>query len=283
MAKIADRYLEKHKAYNNSDVRIPDLRHGGQFGYAPNLSEVISTTPFTRYPGMFNILPDGDIWKKTLKFLIEVHPKSVTGFNATITLTTASVPIDPSGAEMTPVNDATIEHSKITYTYPMDFVGEPIKAYMREFIRLGIWDPILNRPLISTLGLDNVPDDWTLDMYSWDIIAIEPDVHFRHAVKAWEMFGCHFLTSGPIVGSKDPLNAKNVDELSFESTGTDESNYGTRAVAQKIMNEIKITDANPYNVKSALTDEQLDEIKAGRGGYFSTVQSVKDRQIKLKT
>lgn len=287
MSEIKERYIDKGALYNHTDARLPDLRYGGHFGYAPNLSEVVSSTPYipkdliiriTRMPGMFDLLEDSSLWKEMLRYLVEVHPKSVTGFDATITLSTSDVPIDPSGAVIKPVNDSTIQHSDITMTYPMDFVGEPIVKFWTEFIRLGIWDPILNRPLISTI-VDEVPNDWTLDMYSWDIIAWEPDVHFKKCAKAWEVYGMHVLGSGPIQGSKDPLNPKSVNELSYQCTGVDESNEGTRKIAQKIMDEMSILKANPYNTKSQITDDQLEEVINGKGGYFDTLKSVKDRQL----
>lgn len=288
MSRISDRYIEPGKAYNTTDVRMPDLRHGGQFGYAPNLSEVISTTPniprdmvinITRYPGMFDLFTDGEIWKETLKYMIEVHPKAITGFDATVTLGTSDVQISPSGATIRPVNDALIEHSKLSMVYPMDFSNEPIVTFWKEFIRIGIRDPILKRPLISTMGLSNIPDDWTLDMYSWDMIAYEPCIHFKKVTKAWEVYGCHVLGSGPITGSKDPLNPRSVDELTYELTGVDESDIGTRTAAQAILDKINLTSANPYTVKSALTEADIGLITDSKSGYFKTLSDVKANQI----
>lgn len=292
MSKISDRYIVPGKAYNHTDVRMPDLRYGAQFGYAPNLSEVISTTPniprdmvinITRYPGMFDLFTDGEIWKETLKYMIEVHPKSITGFDATIVLGTSDVQISPSGATIRPVNDATIQHSKLQMTYPMDFSNEPIVSFWKEFIRIGIRDPILKRPLISTLGLDNIPDDWTLDMYSWDMIGYEPNVHFKKVSKAWEVYGVHPLGSGPITGSKDQLNARSVNELTYELTGVDESNIGTRVAAQAIIDKIDLAKANPYTVRSDLTEADIGLVTDGKAGFFKTLEDVKKNQLEITT
>jgi len=288
MSKISDRYLEPGKAYNHTEMRMPDVRHGGMFGYAPNLSEIISTTPniprdmivlITRYPGMFDLIEDGPIWKEALKYMVEVHPKAITGFDATITLGTSDVQISPSGATIRPVNDATISHSKLNMIYPMDFQNEPIVTFWKEFIRMGIRDPILKRPLISTMDIKRLPDDWTLDMYSWDLIGFEPNVHFTKVVKAWEVYGVHPLGSGPITGSKDPLNPRSIEDLTYELTGVDESDIGTRVAAQAILDKINITKANPYTVKSQLTDTEIGAIAESKEGYFRTLQDVKDNQL----
>lgn len=290
MSTIEQRYLKPGRAYNDGKSRLPDLRFGGQFGYAANLSELVSTTPYiakdiivniTRYPGMYDLMPDGDLRKETLKQLVEVHTESITGFDRTITLGTSDVVISASGAKIRPVNESRINHSDLTLNYAMDFQGEPIKAFWSEFIRIGIWDPYLQRPAISTLELEeDLPGDWTLDMYTWDMVCYEPDVHFKYAHKAWEIWGCHPLTGGDDKGAKDPLNAKSVDKMAFPITGIDISNNGTKQIAQAIMDKVKIVGANPYNLKSPLTEEQIKEVVDGKGGYFSTLENVKAGQIK---
>jgi hypothetical protein len=287
MANISTKYIEPGKAYNNLDMRIPDLRHGSQFGYSPDPKAILSNTPevrrdlvvhVTRFPGAFDLIPDGDLWRRTLQSLIETKPKSVTGFDATVTLETGNSEVDRTGNAIKPITGGSIQHTELQVTYSHDYVGSPIVRFWSEFLRMFAYDVNTGMPGISTMDVE-LPDDWTLDMYTFDIIAYEPNIHFRKVLRSWEVYGCHNTASGTIQGGNDPLGGKSVEELSYTFTGVDVFNDGTIKAAQAILDKADLKGANPYSQKSGLTDEQISRITEGGNGYFSTIDRVRDNQI----
>ena len=88
MSRLANALLTGAFASNSTSPML-DLRLGGQNGYSPQLTAWVSNQAYVQRnmtalvieaPVGFQYMPDPGFWVGAFKALIELHPKSITGF-----------------------------------------------------------------------------------------------------------------------------------------------------------------------------------------------------------
>lgn len=288
---MTEHLLLAKEGYNSSGLPILDLRFGGQWGYAPNLSEIENATAYVphdlsivvvRHPRMFDYLLKPEIWIDGLRSLISTHAYSIEGFNHSLTLTTSDYEVGAGGEMMKAPVDAKRTPTELTFNF-RELEGQPISRFLEAWIRIGIWDPDTNHPMITTMELGKaLPDTWLLSEYSMTILAFEPDTHFKNVQRSWVVTGCFPLSSGEVTGARSPAQAKSLREMSIQFSGIAESNEGTRLWAQTILEKLNVKGATPYNTKSFLTDTDVTYVENGKAGYFDSVKYHRDNQVPAK-
>ena len=154
-----NKFMKPQEAYNNTGASVLNIRYGGQWGYAPNLREIESSTSYVtrdltvllvRPPKMFSLFNGSDPkkWTEGLRSLVETHAYSITGFNSTLTLETSAYDVGAGGEQMKAVVDAKRTPTDLTFNF-RELDGQPISRFLESWIRIGIWDPDTNHPLIA--------------------------------------------------------------------------------------------------------------------------------------
>jgi len=264
------------KAFGNG-VKQPllDFRRGGQHGYAPNLTEWVSNQAYIRRnlicilleaPGFFQLMPDSSIWIQSLKSLVELHARSIEGFNAALTVEFAEHPVGGAGEMQQEVTDVKRARTEPVFNF-VEKYGRPIQTFLEMWIRYGMMDPDAKIAMAGTLTSSNTatrsgqtlnaaggrPTDLLADWSTMTCLFIEPDNLHRSVVKSWITTNMMPKETGPIEGKRDLTTASDLLELSIPFTGISQYGLGVNNLAQAILNQINITNAVPFLHKAFIT------------------------------
>jgi hypothetical protein len=287
MGRLTDAILQPgtgHSAGKNAPM--VDLQYGGQMGYAPDLTEWVSNQAYVKRnvicllveaPKGFSMLPNPEKHIATLRALVELHAMSIEGLNQTLEVETTENPVGGGGEMQEDFTDV-----KRTRTQPVfrwnEKYGMPIATFFSSWIRNLIMDPDTKYPAITTLA--NVPADMLADMYSATMLFIEPDATHSKVVKSWLVTNMFPKSSGEITGRRDLTQANEPQSYDINFTGISQSGIGVDAFAQKLLDGIAKTGANPY-LRPAFVQEIQADILATKKGYSNDVAALGSQAIKL--
>jgi len=278
MTRVASALLGDNAFGNGAKQPLLDLRSGGQHGYAPNLTEWVSNQAYIRRnlicilleaPGFFQLMPHPEVWIQSLKSLVELHARSIEGFNAALTVEFAEHPVGGAGEMQQEVTDVKRARTEPVFNF-VEKYGRPIQTFLEMWIRYGMMDPDAKIAMAGTLsssatavsrgtqGLgysttDKRPSDLLADWSTMTCLFIEPDNLHRSVVKSWITTNMMPKETGPIEGKRDLTTASDLLELSIPFTGISQYGLGVNNLAQAILNKINITNAVPFLHKAFIT------------------------------
>lgn len=281
MARITDALLDQRAFARNAQSPMLDLSAGGgQFGYSPKVSELVSSQAYVRRnviallleaPRFFQLMPDPQKWVETLKSLVELHARSIEGLNAGITLEFDEHPVGGAGEMQSEITDSKRARTEPSFTF-VEKYGRPIQTFIQNWIQYGGMDPDTKYALVGTLSGEK-PEDLLLDWYTASMLFIEPDLLHRKVVKAWLVAGMMPKSTGAVEGKRDLTTAHEVLNLTIEFTGVAQVGLGVDTFAQQILDSINISNANPYLRPSAVEDLSSD-VKSATEGYQRGVEEL---------
>ena len=275
--------VDHGELYSVGDTTL-DLRYGGNYGYSPRIDQWLNNKAYIprdlvplviTSPRMFELDGNGPQWTQTLKAFIELHCKKIEGYKATLTVNTASQQVRDE-VQQDPTRGVRDRSDPVFSAVEKE--GNPIQKFLEWWITYGILDPDSGRILASSLP--KAPSDWLADWYTMSLLVFDPDTMFRHVRRAWVSVNMFPLTTGDIIGEKDPDNDKSILELSIGFSALTVTNEGTRQFAERIVKSISIKHALPANQKF-WKNKQDDNINVQEGdvGYAAGVKDVVDAQL----
>jgi len=280
MARITEALLGQRAFGRGSNQPMLDPTFGGQLGYAPNLPEWVSNQAYVRRqiipilleaPKFFQYMPEPQKWIDTLKAIVELRPRSIEGLNAGVTLEFEEHPVGGAGEVQEEVVDSKREPSKVVMTF-VDLYGMPIQNFLYQWITYGIMDPATKFALINTLTGAR-PDDMLADQFTMSMLFLEPDPSHRRVVKSWVGTNMMPRSTGEITGKRNLTEPNELSNLSIEFTGIYQFNLGTNQFAQKVLESIRMDNANPFLAPSFIQDISAD-VQASAKGYKSGIETL---------
>ena len=261
-----------------------DLRLGGRGGYAPVLAEFINNQAYIRkplipillqYPKFFDLMPNPNIWIETLKAIVELHPKSIDGFNAGLQVDTDTHPVGGGGELQHEVVNVKRQPSEPSFTY-VEKYGMPIKTFFYYWITYGLQDPDTKFALVNTLDSNNIKNfDLTAEQYSMTMLFIEPDPTHTKVLKSWVTTNMFPIDSLDIIGKRDLPAGSELDEFSIKFSGISQFSLGTNSFAQSILeaSQKNLVNSNPYYRKSFLNGKDAN-ITDTSNGYETNIEKL---------
>jgi hypothetical protein len=280
MSRITDAILANKAFGTESTQPMLDFTYGGQQGWAPNLTEWVSNQAYVRRnlicvlleaPRFFSLLPDPQKWVSSLKSLMELHCKSIEGFNAGLTVEVDEHPVGGAGEMQQEVTDVKRARTEPSFTF-VEKYGMPIQTFLHNWITYGLMDPDTKFAMSGTLSGQR-PDDLLADWYSMSCLFLEPDPQHRKVVKSWVTTNMFPKGTGEIIGKRDLTAASEVLNLTVEFTGISQFSLGTNKFAQQILETINLNNANPYLRPSFIQDISAD-VNAAADGYKKVVEDL---------
>lgn len=265
MSRIPEALLGA-KAFNrNKREQMLDPTYGGQFGWSVQLTEWINNAAYVptnlkcillEAPLFFQLMPEPNKWVQVLRSLVELHAETIEGLEAGLEVTIADHNLGGAGEVQHEYTDVKRTASSVTFKWT-ELYGRPIQTFLHDWITYGLMDPDVKYAMISTLARDRIPLDHLPDWYSMSALFYETDRTHRTVVKAW--VGANMFPKGTkeISGKKDKNTAPSLLELPIEFTGHYQFNLGTKAFAQRIIDEINQVNANPFLAPSFI--QQIDK------------------------
>lgn len=287
MSRLTDAILQNTTAYaQGHSAPMVDLKYGGQMGYAPELAEWVSNAAYVRRnlicvlleaPKGFQYLPNPDYWISTLRALVELHPLSIDGLNAGLEVEFAQNPVGGAGQQQEDVTDVKETQSSPTFRWGEKH-GMPIASFFRGWITNLMMDPNSKYANIATLS--NRPTDMLPDMYTASMLFIEPDPLHNKVIKSW--LGANMMPkgTGEITGRRDMTQANETPTYDIGFTGIFQYGLGVDQFAQKILDSLSITGANPQN-RAAFVNAITSDILATKKSYSNEVQSMAANAVRV--
>lgn len=287
MARLTEALLNNKAHSRGMTQPMLDLTMGGQMGFAPNLTEWVSNQAYVRRnlfcllleaPRFFRYLPEPEKWVATLRSLVELHPKTIEGLNAGLTVETAETPVGGGGEMQEEITNVKRTRSQPVFTFDEKY-GMPIQTFLREWITQGMMDPDSKVANVGTLAGDR-PKDMLADQYAMTCIFIEPDPTHRKVMKSWVTTNMFPKGTGDIIGKRDLTSDSEILTLNIEFTGVSQFNLGTNALAQRLLDNININNANPYLRPAFIQSIAPDVDIANGAGYRAQAENLSNTALK---
>ena len=287
MSRLPDALLRGEAYSKGSMGKVIDVTYGGENGWVPDYSEIVSATHHTsrqtfckliEYPTGFDFLPNPEMWIRALKGIMERQVEKIEGLKATITAEYAESPYGGAGEIFHDPTDVKREASSVSLTIK-DKAGRPIQRFFENYILYLIGDPNTKTPLISTLTGDK-PFDMLSDRRAFTMLYWESDATGMFVDKAWIGYNQMPKSAGTNESRRDLTSGGTVSELSIELTGTYEYTQGAVALAQQYLNAINFTNARPFMAAPGVTASHPN-IEAVGGGFKANVEKLGTTSIRV--
>lgn len=285
MSRLADTMLGQKAYARSANQPMLDLNLGGQFGYAPNISQFYSNAAYVRKnlfpivleaPRFFQLMPDPQKWVQSLKVLIENRSITIEGLNSTLKPDFDDHQVGGAGEIQQEVVDMKRERSAPVHTF-IEIYGRPITTFIQYWLQYGMMDPDTKFALVGTLS-GQKPEDMLPDWFTATILYIEPDPMFKKVVQSWVCTNMMPMEGVESIGKKDPTSPSEILKISMPFTAITQSGAGVNAFAQKIMDGIQITNANPYE-RPAFIQNISSDLQAIKEGYSDSIRAVSQNAV----
>ena len=271
--RVTEALLEGRAQSEGVTNPMLDLRYGGQFGLANALGEWVSNAAYVQR-NMFPILIAAPKFFQNsihsasltaqLRALVELHPRSIEGLQSGMTVDTSTTPVGGAGEEQDEVIDVKRARSAPVFNF-FEKYGRPIQSFLSWWIQYGLMDPDTKQANVGTLA-SGYPTDMLPDEYTATCLYIEPDRTHRKVAKAWLCTNMFPKGTGDITGKRDLTSAMSLLELSVEFSAITQVGLGVDTMAQKLMDAINVTNANP-NLRAAFIDSIHADVQKIKQGY----------------
>ena len=268
--KINESFVgENNSGFYAEDIPGLDLKRGGQWGLLPVIGGEANGKPIHEYmheqsyhrkdliaivletPKGFDLLPNAKEWKMAIKALFEVHAKTISGLNSTLTVGVENKAMGLSGAEFVEPNDVTRESSSVVLGGISERYGIPFETLLDVWIRYMIKDPDIKAPLINRLvDAFQLPEAWTADYYSCTVLYIEPDTMLRKPVHAWVVSNQFPQAGLEVIGSKDKAtpNGNKESEITMGGIALPPTNKKVKELSAKILDALELWTKDPEEI-----------------------------------
>ncbi len=289
--RLQDAVLEKKAHIKHSGAIAVDIRQGAQNGATTDFRGFVSNAAYVRKniipilieaPRGFRDLGEEEVWTGTLKALVELHPKSIEGLNATLTAEFQETAVGGAGEMQADWSDTKRQVSTPTFSY-VDKYGLVINRFFEGWISGLLGDAITKYPtVIANPNTRRENMDFLPDYRSATMLFIEPDPNHQQVQYAWLCCNMMPKTAGERVGSRDLTQGGQLAEYSIEYTAMTQVGAGVNEFAKKILGMLDLNGMNP-NLHRAFSLEWYDDIsadvKAQNSGYQFQLDEVSRTQI----
>lgn len=284
MARAADVFLPDGVAYaQGSQNPVIDLSKGGQQGYTPDYTSWISNQAYVsrqvipilvEAPTAFLNLQASDMWIATLRSLVELQPLSITGLQMEMTIETSDAnPVGGGGQVQEEFTNVTMQRSTPTFRWNERY-GLAIYNFLTAWVRYCMMDPESKVASVNTIPGNAVPD-MLADRYTMTMAFIEPDPTHTKVVKAWlctNMFPKNSIGSA-LSGRREMAAGGEIATLDQEFSALTQQGAGVNAFCQRLLNQINITNANPFNREAFIQDIDA-EVNNAPTGYAQGISDL---------
>lgn len=270
---------------SNMGRRMSNPNYGGVMGWSPNPTQWINKTGYVRRnlipivlraPAGFAYLPNPDDWYAATRAIFETHPISIEGLNSTLTVAASDTPYGGAGEQFQDPTNVTRERTSPSFTLP-DLYGAPVNAYLESWIQYLIMDPETKTALVNTLG-SQIPPDMMADIYTMDMLFIEPDPQQSSVIRAWIVYNMFPLSGGEVQGRRDITTDMENMRYTVQMAGFAQIGTGVKAFAQSVLDGMRIAGANPFHRRTYLEGIDADILRA-KTGWGNQLQELSDNQV----
>lgn len=279
---MAERLLGADHSLTNGKSRAIDLSLGGQQGLKRDNTNWVSGTPYTkqkliptllRAPGAFRWLPDGADRVRILKALIELHSKSITGLNSSLTVDVGETVVNNTEMMQT-VTKTSRERSSPSHTFT-EVYGKAVTTFFKEWIVELLQDPESGHPGIAGraeyIAAGSPP--LLADMVSASVLYYEPNPE-RSAVQG-EAYLCVNMFPLGVTDEAQSVKGEGNELQDVEITFSALTTIGRPvSLLAKAQLDALNKEGVAVNALSLAETEIAADVAAAVGGYASGVNAL---------
>lgn len=280
MARIDNALMNGTAFGRDTTAPMTNLQYGGQFGWSPDLSQVLGNQAYVRRnlipvvleaPRFFQLMNDPARWVASFVSLIEKHCRTIEGYNAGLKASFDDHPVGGGGEMQQEITDMKRDRSEPVFTF-IEKYGRPVQTFLEYWMRYGMMDPETKYATVGTLA-GGAPSDLLADWYTATILVFEPDPTHTKIEKAWITTNFAPMNNGEVVGRRDLAAAGEMSTLAIPFTGISQYGLGVNVFAQQILDNIRMANANPFNKPAFLQSIHAD-VAAATENYKSSVENL---------
>lgn len=286
MTRMNDQMMTAGRSYTiGSQHQSSNPAYAGVMAWSPNPTHWVGKTGYVRRnliplvlraPAGFQYLPNPDDWYGTTRSVFEEHPLSIDGLQSTLTVTASETPYGGAGEQFQDPTNVTRERSNVAFNLP-DIYGGSLNQFLESWIKYLIMDPETKTALVNTLG-GQIPPDMMADIYTMDMLFIEPDAQQSKVIRAWIVYNMFPMSGGEVVGKRDITTDMENVRYNIPMAGFAQVGTGVNAFAQSVMNGMRIAGANPMHRKTYLEGIDADILRA-KTGFGNNIEELSNNQI----
>lgn len=288
MSRYSDTMMPDRKGFAvGATQRMSNVGQGGVYGWSPNPNAWVSKTGYVRRnvtpivlrgPSGFRFLNDPDYWYAGLRAVFETMPLSIDGLNSTLTVSASDTPYGGAGEMFQDPTNVTRDRTSPQFQIP-DLYGAPVNALLEGWITQLIMDPETKTAMVNTLGRE-IPADMMADIYTMDMLFFEADPQQAQVIRAWIVYNMFPLSGGEVIGKRDITAEMDQVRYNIPMAGFAQTGAGVKVFAQKVLESIRITGANPLHRKTYLEGIDADILKANTG-WGNQIRDLANSQIQV--
>lgn len=273
MSRLQDFQITGRAFARGSQSPVLNPVYGGQMGFGPDLREWVNNAAYVQRnlipilveaPRFFQFFDDPQLWVNVLRSMVELHPRSIEGLQDSLTVDTDSTPVGGAGEIQQEFTNVTRPRSEPVFVWDERY-GRPYFNMFQYWITYGLMDPATKIANIGTLAGAR-PTDMLPDQYAMTMMFIEPDPLHRYVNKAWLCTNMFPTSTGDSTGKRDLTTALTLQSMNITFTALTQVGAGVNAVAQRFLDAINITNANPHQ-RAAFIQQVAADVAAAPKGY----------------
>lgn len=285
---VQDRFLAGRAAHLGMQNPSLDPTFGGQLGYGPDYRYWVNNANqkqqnlipiLMEAPRAFQYLNNPEKRVEVLRAMVELHPRSIEGLDASMNVQVDGTPVSGDGQQQQEFVNVTREVSQPTFTWDEKY-GRPFGLTLEDWVSQTMADPATKVANVVTIDGDR-PTDMLPDKYTMTMLFIEPDPTMRFVIKA---FLCtNMFPQGKIAdysARRDITQPMNLVQYSQQFTALTQVGAGVNQLAQRVLEGININNANP-NLRAAFLQEIAKDVLAARNGYGPQVADFAQNNVTL--
>ena len=288
MTRLNDTMMPTNTAWSVGQThRMANVAYSGVYGWAANPRVWQNKTGYVRRhtlpfvlrpPAGFRFLPNPESWYVGLRNIFETMPLTIEGINATISVQASETPYGGAGEQFQDPTNVTRERTSPQFQIP-DVYGAPVNRFLEDWITYLIMDPETKTAMVNTLGRD-IPPDMLADIYTMDMLFVEPDPQQAQVVRAAIVYNMFPLSGGEVVYRRDITNDMDQIRYNIPMAGFAQHGNGVKAFAQNILNGLRVAGANPLQRQTYLEGIDADILRA-KVGLGAQMAELSDQQIRV--
>lgn len=285
---VQDRFLAGRGPHLGLKNPALDPTFGGQLGYDKDMRYWVNNANMKQMNLIPILLEGPKAWRylnnpekryEILRAMVELHPRSIEGLDATLNVAVDGTPVSGDGQQQQEFTNVTREVSQPTFVWDEKY-GRPIGITLEDWVTQCMADPATKVANVVT-GAGDRPTDMLPDNYTMTMMFIEPDPTMRSVIKA---FLCtNMFPQGKIAdytARRDITQGMNLVQYNQQFTALTSVGAGVNQAAQSLLDGIQFTNANP-NLRAAFIREIAQDILAGQASYANQVADLAQNNITL--
>ena len=285
---VQERFLAGKAATRGMNNPILDPTYGGQMGFGPDLRYWVNNANqkqqnlipiLIEAPRGFQYLNNPEKRVEILRAMVEIHPRSIEGLDASMNVQVDGTPVSGDGQQQQEFVNVTREVSQPTFVWDEKY-GRPFGLTLEDWVSQTMADPATKVANVVTID-GNRPTDMLPDQYAMTMLFIEPDPTMRSVIKA---FLCtNMFPQGKIAdytARRDITQPFTLVQYSQQFTALTQVGAGVNQIAQTVLEGININNANP-NLRAAFIQEISKDVLAASNGFGPQVADFSANAINI--